>query len=64
MDEAYKLMSGDPAIDAVSEAAKGNVPLTDKEGRVKHFNASQKCVDINDAYATLFESLSVILRSK
>lgn len=64
MDEAYKLLTGDPSMTAVSEAAQGGKPLTDKQQRVKNFYQDEKCVDINDAYAMLFESLSVILRGK
>lgn len=64
MDEAYKLLTGDPSIKAVSQAAKGEIPLSDKEQRMKDFEQDDKCVDINDAYATLFESLAIILKSK
>lgn len=64
MNEAYKLVSGDPSIDAVSRAAQGQMPLSDKEKRMKDFMVDEKCLDINEAYAMLFESLSIIARSK
>ena len=64
MDEAYKMLTGDPSMTAVSQAAKGEVPLSDKEQRIKDFNQDNKCIDINDAYASLFESLAIILKSK
>lgn len=64
MDEAYKLLTGDPSIKAVSQAAKGEVPLSDKEQRMADYEVDGKCVDIGEAYANLFESLAVILKSK
>jgi len=64
MDEAYKLLTGDPSIKAVSQAAKGEVPLSDKEQRMKDYETDEKCQDINQAYAMLFESLAMIIKSK
>lgn len=64
MDEAYKLLDGEPAQDAVSQAAKGNVPLSDNEYRMKNAQPDPLCTDINDAYAMLFSALSVIMGKK
>lgn len=69
MDEAYKLLGGDPAGDAVSVAAKGGVPETDDEQRMRTMGKTDKtevtaqmCTDIEDAYAKLFEGLAGIMR--
>lgn len=69
MDEAYKLLDGEPAGDAVSQAAKGLKPQTafaqaeaDQAGMVKRLRGSQACQDINDAYAMLFEALAIIIK--
>jgi hypothetical protein len=64
MDEAYKLLTGDPSIKAVSQAAKGEIPLSDDEQRMKDYETDEKCQDINQAYAMLFESLAMIIKSK
>lgn len=69
MEEAYKLLDGEPSIDAVSKAAKGEKPDTDHERREEeHEEKSDRfgkgAQDIDEAYANLFESLSVILRSR
>lgn len=66
MDEAYKLISGEPSITAVSDAAKGDKPLTDEQQRMKDYarKNDSMCADIDDAYAMLFESLAVIMRNK
>ncbi len=64
MDEAYKMVTGDPSLTAVSDAAKGKVPLSDDEQRMKDYKTDERCLDIDEAYAMLFESLSVILRNK
>lgn len=65
MEEAYKLISGDPAQDAVSVAAKGGKPETDKEQRMRTLAKPQDmCADINEAYAMLFEGLAGIIRNK
>lgn len=74
MEEAYKMISGDPAIDAVSKAAMGDVPQTDKEKRMADFeqktanygnqageNEATNCID--EAYAMLFEALAMLARS-
>lgn len=63
MEEAYKLVSGSPAIDAVSVAAKGGVPETDQEQRFRTQSAKDAmCMEIDEAYANLFQALSVIAR--
>lgn len=64
MEEAYKMVGGDPSMTAVSDAAKGEMPLSDKQKRMKDYELQQGCMDINEAYAMLFESLAVILKSK
>ena len=35
MEEAYKMLGGTPSATAVSDAAKGDKPLTDDEQRMK-----------------------------
>lgn len=69
MEEAYKLLDGEPAIDAVSQAAKGLKPESDAEQRVKNHDAEmqrrgleQGCSDVQEAYARLFDSLADIMR--
>lgn len=77
IDEAYKMVSGDPGIDAVSKAAMGETPMSDEESRVDDFNKKQdpkaaikstpgvpkvSCDDIDEAYAKLFEGLAAIMR--
>lgn len=65
MEEAYKLISGDPSQTAVSDAAKGEPPLTDKQQRMRESSKTQDlCNDINEAYAMLFEGLAGIMRHK
>lgn len=84
IDEAYKMVSGEPSMTAVSDAAQGKKPTTDDEQRMDDYEdknenedsqedttedsneheMDDKCVDINEAYAMLFESLSMILRGK
>lgn len=64
LDDAYKLITGDPSMTAVSDASKGEIPLSDKEQRMKEFHQSTRCSGIDEAYAMLFESLSMILREK
>lgn len=64
MNEAYKLITGDPSLTAVSDAAKGQPPLSDKEQRLKDWKPAGMCLDINEAYAMLFESLAMIAKSK
>lgn len=69
LNEAYKQMGGDPAIDAVSIAAKGGRPETDDQQRMRlgteaAVKAGVRCdpQDIENAYAMLFEALAVIMR--
>ena len=63
MEEAYKLLEGQPAIDAVSKAAKGEIPETDKEQRMR-LQGKEIRTSIEEAYANLFESLSMIIRHR
>lgn len=63
IEEVYKLVSGSPAIDAVSVAAKGGVPETDQEQRMRLMSPKDLlCRDVEEAYSNLFQSLAVILR--
>lgn len=80
MDEAYKMLSGSPSSTGVSDAAKGVMPQsaaeevdennTQKTQRVmgqaddETTEPANYCDDINAAYAMLFESLAVIMKSK
>jgi hypothetical protein len=70
MEEAYKLLDGEPAADAVSQAAQGNVPKTDMEAREDdHDMQTQRFMgggiqDIDDAYAALFGALAFIIQHK
>jgi hypothetical protein len=72
MQEAYKLLDGEPSATAVSDAAKGEKPKTDFEDREDYHEEDldrregkvKGCTDIDEAYASLFESLSIILRNK
>ena len=72
-------LTGSPSPTAVSDVAKGGKPQTlnefddayhDMSGAVKSGQMSEMpahksmCDDINEAYAMLFESLSMIARSK
>lgn len=68
MEEAYKMLDGEPAGDAVSKAAKGEEPESDFEARednedkmVSRFQGKVGA-EIEEAYAMLFESLSIIMR--
>lgn len=73
MEQAYKLLGGDPAGDAVSVAAKGGKPESDDEQRFRTQAPKDQVADEDDelecgpddvqrAYAQLFESLATILR--
>jgi hypothetical protein len=75
MDEAYKLLDGQPSATGVSDAAKGLAPKSDNEDRednqIAHderlygsADKKQVCTDIDEAYAMLFESLAIIMRTK
>lgn len=75
MNDAYKmLMLGAPSSTGVSDAAKGNVPQNDMQEEAAENDQKQvrlgiqspqdpKCTDIQNAYAMLFESLAVIMKS-
>jgi len=85
MDEAYKMLDGQPSATGVSDAAKGLAPKNDDEDfreneeekndklygetegedpKEESQDKKQMCHDIDEAYAMLFESLSVIMRNK
>ena len=68
MNEAYKMLDGAPSATGVSDAAKGIMPKTamqDTEDQLEaKTNRMMGCHDINEAYAMLFESLAVIMKSK
>jgi hypothetical protein len=69
MEEAYKQLDGEPAADAVSQAALGNPPKTDMEAREEdHDMQTQRFMgsiqDIDDAYAALFGALAFIIQHK
>lgn len=78
MDEAYKMLDGQPSATGVSDAAKGLAPKNDDEDYRDNQeekndrlydgedapDKKQMCHDIDEAYAMLFESLSVIMRNK
>lgn len=91
IDEAYKHLTGDPGMTAVSDAAMGKKPLTDDEQRMKEADEQDespaheaapgdaaedkaegedsdycdpKCMDINEAYALLFEGLAAVAKAK
>lgn len=70
-------LTGSPSATAVSDVAKGGQPKTDDEmdkayqelnGEVRQGIKPEMeaidCTDLEEAYANLFESLSVIMRSK
>lgn len=61
IEKTYKLLDGKPAIDAVSVAAKGGVPESDAEQRMR-LGSKDMCTDIQQAYSNLFESLAIIMR--
>lgn len=72
MDDAYKSLDGSPSATGVSDAAKGNQPANDNEQFRDDTNehndrlyggGDAKCMDINQAYAMLFESLAVIMKN-
>lgn len=92
INEAYKNLTGDPSMTAVSDAAMGKKPLTDDEQRMKEadeqdespaheaapgdaeedraegedpdMHCDPKCMDINEAYALLFEGLAAVAKAK
>lgn len=80
MDEAYKLLEGTPSATGVSDAAQGLAPKNDDEDfrdkteeinerRIGTDTPKEESVErpsqcLDDAYAMLFESLAVIMKSK
>lgn len=73
MEEAYKMLSGAPAGDGVSRAAKGQMPEQDLQERedfqeekvARQFGEPKmNSSDLEKAYAMLFESLAMITRSR
>ena len=78
IDEAYKHLTGDPGMTAVSDAAMGKKPLTDDQQRMAEAHEEDdeheegempshtdpKCMDINEAYALLFEGLAAVAKAK
>jgi hypothetical protein len=73
MEEAYKLLDGSPAADAVSKAAKGESPESDNEQREEAMEEKSErlydgtdveACDLQDAYAMLFQGLAAIMKHK
>ena len=74
---SFQKLTGSPSATAVSDVAKGGEPKTDDEmdkayqelnGEVRQGIKPEMeaidCTDLEEAYANLIESLSVIMRSK
>ncbi len=55
VSEMYKLLTGTPAIDAVSRASMGELPLTDQQYRMAHAPFDPTQIDM--AYMLLFKAL-------